>query len=768
MAEKRSLDFGWLFHEGDIHQPPAADKANSYLTAKTEHMLTGPASLHYHPRTASCLESWQDVDLPHDYIIAQRPTPQHNNALGYFHYRNAWYRHIFTIPAEDEGKRLVLRFEGVATHATIYLNGCLIARSFTGYTPFEADISALALYGSENLLAVYVETGDHEGWWYEGAGIYRHVWLIVSQPVAVDSYGIWVNPAKEGDSWRLPAEITLRNDGETEADVRVYCQTIDETGRTAADFEITALLPPGQCTVVKGETKITGPKIWDILSPHLYTFRATVFVAGQQTDCAETRFGFRTLGWSVEDGFLLNGRRVQLQGVCCHQDYGLTGKAMPDRVHRYRLRRLKEMGANAYRAAHYPPAEASMDAMDELGILCMDEVRWFSTSQEALEQLEILIKRDRNHPSVVIWSLGNEEPLHAEARGERIARKMASVVRRMDPTRPITTAVCHDPANAPVHNVCDMLGINYNWPVVDKLHANFPDKPVVYAECCAVGTTRGWYLPDDPGRGYLTAYDHPTGMFVVDREDTWKGIMARPWITGGFQWAGIEHRGETYWPRLCSQSGALDLFLQPKDAYYQNMSHWTGAPMIHLLPHWNLPGREGEEIQVWAYTNCAEAELFLNGVSQGRQSIEEYGHGCWTVPYTPGEIRAIGYLDGKEVAEDQRQTTGAPVSLHLRLEDGDLRADGQDMAILTCWCEDAEGRFVPDASPMVHFNTNDLGVIVGTGSDVCDHTPVPSRDRKMRAGLISVAVRCGKTPGTLRVYANSPGLKAVRLDIPLT
>ncbi len=766
MREKLLFDFGWSFHDGDVDGGIPLVKGYHYNHAKTERALGEPAAVNYGEFADKRLERWERVDLPHDYIIRQAPQPENPDSLGYFDYHNAWYRKQFRLEESDRGRRIVLFFEGVAVHATVYVNGCLMAHNFCGYTSFEVDITDVARYGADNTVAVYVEAQDHEGWWYEGAGIYRHVWLIKTESVSVDLWGVWVNPIKgEGSTWKVPVETTLRNDDLTEREIEVVSSVIDAAGNSVASVSGTISVAAKDKSVLKQEMSVENPALWDVESPCLYTLVTRLKQSGTEIDQLETRFGFRTIRFDPQHGFFLNDRHVKIQGVCCHQDYGLTGKAMPDRVHRYRLRRLREMGANGYRCSHYPPAEATMDALDELGFLVMDETRWFESTKEGLEQLEMMVKRDRNRPSVILWSIGNEEPLHQFEQGKRIADTMTAVVKRLDKTRPITSAVSHNPAEAEVMKALEVIGINYNLDAFDRLHEKFPEKPIVSSECCAVGTTRGWYLDDNPERGYLSAYDHGVGWFANNREKTWKFMMAREWVAGGYQWAGIEHRGETLWPRLCSQSGALDLFLQPKDAYYENQSHWTEKPMIHLLPHWNLAGREGEEVAVWAYTNCEEAELFKDGKSLGTVKVEKYGHAEWKVPYEPGELRVEARNGGNLVAEDRVKTSGPAAALKLRLEDGNVLATGEDVAILTCWCEDEEGNPVPDASPMIHFDTNDLGKIIGTGSDVCDHTPVPSLDRKMRAGLCSVVIKVFDKPGILRVYAKAEGLIPARLDI---
>ncbi|MBQ4606871.1 MAG: DUF4982 domain-containing protein, partial [Clostridia bacterium] len=375
--------------------------------------------------------------------------------------------------------------------------------------------------------------------------------------------------------------------------------------------------------------------------------------------------------------------------------------------------------------------------------------------------------RDRNHPCVFFWSIGNEEPVFTKEQGRRIAKAMMAQVRNLDDTRPVTAA-CDRPDNALVYDDFDVIGINYGLQHYEKVHEKFPDKAIFSSENCATGTTRGWYFDDDPTQGYINAMDKDTNSWFRSRKDTWQFIMEREWVMGGYQWIGFEHRGETVWPRLCSQSGAVDLFLQKKDAFWQNQSYWTDKPMIHLLPHWNHSGREGEILPVRAYTNCDRAELYVNGVSAGVLDLEKYGYAEWKVPYTPGKIEVIGYTNGMEACRDSHETTGKPARLKLIHENpDDCSANGQDIALFTCVVLDDTGCEIPDGAVMVRFTCNALGKIVGTGSDISDHTPLSSRDRQMRAGRISIAVRLGKTHGTLRLYAENPYLETGSVSIEI-
>ena len=409
-----------------------------------------------------------------------------------------------------------------------------------------------------------------------------------------------------------------------------------------------------------------------------------------------------------------------------------------------------------------------MDALDEMGFIVMAETRWFESTKEGIEQLEMLIKRDRNRPSVFFWSVGNEEPKFITESGRRISRKLIERIRQLDNSRLIISAVSNDPDVATVYADLDVIGINYNHSKYDIIHKAYPEKMILASECCATGTTRGWYYDDDPQRAYANAIDKDTNAWFIGREHMWKFFRENPWIVGGYQWIAFEHRGECIWPRLCSISGAIDLFLQKKDAFYQNQSLFiSDRPVIHLLPHWNFEGLEGEAIRVVAYTNCHEAELFVNGRSLGRQAIDQPGHAEWMVPYEKGSIRVVGYNDGNAVIEDTRTTTKQPVRLMLKLENEIREANGRDIAVVSCYCVDEDGLEVPDATPYVKFISNSLGKIVGTGSDIADHTSVKEPNRRMRAGRATAAVLVGKKAGTLKLYAEAEGLITGVLSIEL-
>ncbi|MEG0766787.1 MAG: glycoside hydrolase family 2 TIM barrel-domain containing protein, partial [Clostridia bacterium] len=398
MRTKQLCNDSWLFHDGEFSDPVPPYQTMKYFQAKCERATYGPAAVD--PALAYETVSshvWRTVTLPHDYIIEQSPQKQFNHSEGYFDYHNAWYRKHLFLSAEDATRRITLLFEGIATHATVYVNGCLLARNFCGYTSFEVDITDVARFDADNVIAVYVDSSSSfEGWWYQGGGIYRNVWLIKTEKLSVDLWGVQVCPQHLGNEvWDTDVTVTLRNDDLIDQAAAVRLEVLDEAGQCVAQSETSACVPSMAQATVCACLRVTAPKRWDILSPILYTLQTTVLASGAAVDCVRDTFGFRTIALDGQRGFFLNGRSVKLQGVCCHQDYGLTGKVLPDRVAEYRLRLLREMGANAYRTSHYPQGEATMDALDRLGFLVMAETRWFESTDTGMAQLAMLLKRDR-------------------------------------------------------------------------------------------------------------------------------------------------------------------------------------------------------------------------------------------------------------------------------------------------------------------------------------------------------------------------------------
>ncbi len=760
MREKIHFSRDWKFHMGDIKSELPSYKGFAYISAKTERAHIGPACKNYlvstdnfQLNTEHNSQKWETVHLPHDYMLGVPVDRRYNNALGFVKRENAWYRKSFVLTECDRGKRLTLLFEGVATHATVYINGMLMAHNMCGYTAFEVDITDAVKFDAPNVLAVYVNTEQNEGWWYEGGGIYRHVWLIKTDRTAIDLWGIYAKPIRVSDTdWNVELEVTVRNDFDEDKDIRLSAELLDQNNVRVASHEMCGRVEYRDKQVFRSVITLRSPALWSPDSPVQYTAQVTVTRDGEEVDGDRVRFGFRTFELSPDKGLFINGKHYLIKGVCGHATCGLTGKAVPDNLYRYRVKMMKDMGANGYRTTHYPQNEALMDALDENGFIVMNETRWFESTKEGKEQLEMLVKRDRNRPSVFFWSIGNEEPHHTTDEGRRIAASLKAVVKKLDSERPVIVA-SDKPTTATVYDVTDVIGINYCYAAFDETHEKYPDKMIISSECCATGSTRGWYGDVFEIEARLPAYDRDANHYFVSREKTWKAIAARAYIAGCYQWIFMDHKGEAVWPRLCSVSGAFDMFYQKKDAFYQNLSHWSDIPMVHLLPHWNHKGLEGEPIKVFAYTNAERLELFLNGVSLGEQVMEPYGHGEWNVPYEPGTLCVKAYNRGVLVATDERTTTGAPARLKLTLETPELSANGEDIALVTCSVIDADGNEVPDATPKVSFRVEGAGTFHTSGSDNTDHASPFSTSRKMYAGKISVAVRTKPEAGEIKVFA---------------
>ncbi len=770
MRKEIILNNGWIFHKGDIEEPISKYKGFIYCQSKTERKLSGPAAYNYSDRPDQFYgnminpEKWEWIELPHDYVVYQDNDKNENCALGYLHYDNAWYRKHFNMPEGSENKRVLLRFDGIAGKSTVYLNGCLMYHNFSSYNTFEIDISDYVYYDKENVIAVYVNTDGFEGWWYQGGGIYRDVHLTVTEPVAIDLWGVYAPCKKLDDNyWQIDFETTVVNTDYENKKVTLESRVIGADGSVLAVGTGEGTVGLRDKGVIKYSTEVNNPLLWDCDNPNLYTVKTVLKLNGEETDKNTTRIGFRTVEISADKGLLLNGKLTFINGVCAHQDFGLTGLAVPSNIAKYKVSLMKEMGANGYRTSHYQQTESYMDAFDEQGLLVMDEARWFGSTKEAIEQLESLIKRDRNRPSVIMWSTSNEEPFHITDIGKRLHKAIAAQIKKFDYTRPITAAEDRTPDKSTIYDECDIVGINYNLKLYDTVHEMCPEKPIFASECCATGSVRDWNFDSDTS-GRIRDKDVDSNEWFLGREKTYKFLRERSYVFGCYQWAAVEHRGEAAWPRICSVSGALDLFLQKKGAFYQNKSHWTKEPMAHIVPHWNFKGLEGEEIPVTVYTNCEELELFLNGRSLGKKEIEKYGHGEWSVKYCPGTLEVKGYIGGKEVCCDKRITTGKPAALKLT-QDNDFTANGSDIALFTCECVDENGLVVPDAAEYVRFSISSPAKIIGTGSDICDHNNVADTERKMYMGKIRIAVKPQKGQNNFTLTAMSDNCGLCRIVI---
>ncbi len=774
MRKTISLNLGWLFHKGDIIQPRPTEKSPVYTQSKIERKLTGPAAWGYsdgqnpdfqQQGVAIKAEGWENVNLPHDYVILGEFNEKYNSAHGYLKYENAWYRKHFKVGEEARGKRITLQFGGIAGQSTIYLNGCLMKHNFSTYNSFEIDISNNVYFDKDNVIAVYTNTEEFEGWWYQGSGIYRDVKLVITEPFCIDLYGVYAPYKKlKGSDWQIDFETSVINDSYEDADLKAVSEVLDKEGKPVISATGEIHLPLREKGIIHYCAVITNPFLWDTENPYLYTLKTTLYKGETPVDENYTRIGFRTVELDPKKGMFLNGKHIKINGVCCHQDFGLSGLAITDNVARYKVKLLKEMGANGFRTAHYQHCDATMDALDEMGFIVMNEARWFETSDEAISQLTTLVKRDRNRPSVVFWSTGNEERAHITDVGERVHKALYQVIYKLDKTRFILTAQDREPLNSTVYKDCDVIGINYNLNAYEELHKKYPDKPILASECSASGTSRDWCFGDTLGRA--AAYDKDANDYFLGKEKTHLFIAEKDWVLGLYQWVAVDHRGEAVWPALSSKSGSFDLFLQKKGGFYLNKACWSKTPTVHILPHWNFKGLEDELINVTVYSNCQEVELFLNGNSLGRKQGGDRYSLRWDVPYTPGNLTVKAYNGGVLVAEDRKFTTENGEKLFLK-QDLTCKAAGSEIALFTCSVLDKNGNPVPTAANEVEFFATGSATVVATGSDPCDHNAITSTKRRMYMGKITVAVKPNPGAKEFELYAKCDGLGFAKIKVEL-
>ena len=724
--ERLLLDFGWRFHLGN-------EWGSGQNLAKAGAGL-GPAGVAYSDAT------WRRIDLPHDWAVELPFDPAADGshgfkALGEGFPQNSigWYRRAFELPAADAGRRLWLEFDGVFRDTTVFVNGWFVGHHESGYSSFRYDITDVANCGGKNVVAVRVDASQSEGWFYEGAGIYRHVWLVKTAPLALAPDGVFVYSRFKDNVPAGPAELhlqaTLLNAGSAPADATVTWEVSAPDGQVVASAAQSASVAGATTLEVDQTAKVESPVLWSPETPHLYHLATTVASGGQVVDRLETEFGIRTVGFDANRGFLLNGAPYLLKGTCNHQDHAGVGAALPDRLQYFRIAKLKEMGTNAYRTAHNSPTPELLEACDRLGMLVMDENRLLGSDALHLKWFGEQVRRDRNHPSVAIWSLANEEfSVQGTPSGKRTAATMQALVKRLDPTRPVTYNSTAGNEFPGINEIIEVRGWSYRIGVdrMDAYHAAHPQQPNVGSEQGSTTGTRGIYA-NDRTRGYVSAYDDNFETWSNTAEQWWSFFAPRPWLSGGFVWTGFDYRGEPTpygWPCINSHFGILDTCGFPKDNYWYYQSWWTAQPVLHLLPHWNWAGQEGQDIDVRALSNCDEVELFLNGRSLGRKVMPRNSELKWKVPYAPGTLSARGYQGGRAVAETARETTGAPASVQLAPDRTVIAADGEDLAVITVSVADPQGRIVPVAANAISFTLEGPGRILGVGNgDPSCHEP---------------------------------------------
>ncbi len=790
--KKILFDDNWKFYNGD---PGPRDPAEGWGGAKAGAYDFGAAK-------ASLDDlNWRTVNLPHDFVVEgdytknsgeenMRAIPEMESidsrhfAGGCLEPGVAWYRKRFTLDASEDVGRVLIHFDGVYRDSDLYLNQYYIGTHVSGYTGFYYDITDFLNIGGENVLAIRVDATGREGWWYEGGGIYRHVWLEFTDSVRFVKDGIFVasevNLNDKSAAVSVSAEI--ENKLTDAADVSVNAEIFDANGVLVKSFSHGAAIEAWDCAKVTLNSELSDITLWDIDNPYLYSAKVRLYSKDRLLDEEEISFGIRKAEFDAERGFLLNGRRVVIKGVCCHHDHAGVGIAVPDEVHRYRLARIKSMGANAFRSAHYAAPKQVLDLCDRMGILVFDETRRMSSAPEDIKCLRDTVRSGRNHPSVILWGIGNEE-IFAQHKPEmkRIMASMIAEVRKQDPTRSVTSAVVcwdgvkrYDDAHMffGITNKLDVMGFNYCKTAWDDYHRRYPNQPVIVTEESSNSWTRGCYSTDENKSQYY-AYDPENEAKCrsgkkADRfnmgEDAWKYVAERDYLAGLFIWTGIDYRGEPTplaYPSVYTQFGVMDYCAFPKDNFYYYRSWWQTEPVLHLFPHWNYPDKRGVKLPVYCYSNLDEVELFVNGKSYGRKEMDKNWYLNWdNVIYEPGELKAIGYKKGVAALTETVRTTGAPAAVKAEVY-GD-NAETDKVIIINIDITDSDGRTVPTADNLLSFEVCG-GEFIGAGNgNPGDHDSDKLPVRRAFNGKCQLLVR---RTGRVSVKITSPGISGCVVEL---
>ena len=776
---KVDFDRDWKFYYGD---PPVNIRKNhsgAYYASKAGYQFS-PAAKDFDD------SEWFDVTLPHDYIVGTPFAEENNISHGAHAQENGWYRKTFVLPKEWEGKQIFLSFEGISVASVIYCNGSIMARHNNGYIEANIDVTDRVYFGdAPNNITVFVDGKSMGGWWYEGAGIYRHARLYVKETLHIAHNGVYVCPELIGtteNDFVTNIEVSLENiayvDRDAVARVRLFDGDIP-IGESVKAVSVAA----SDTSVCRHSLQVLAPRRWDIDDPYLYRAEVAVLDSeGNELDSVSVNYGYRTVAADAKRGIILNGRPVKIKGVCNHQDHAGVGIAVPDAIQDYRIRAMKEMGANAYRAAHNPPAKEILDACDRYGILVMDEHRRFEASREELFYLETMVLRDRNHPSIVFWSLFNEEPLQNTPEGAAIFRRQRTHVEKLDRSRLILGAMNGSAEGAGQY--MDAVGINYGLHTTTAAHEKYPHLPILGTENCSTLATRGGLETSPRGKiksGNPVGYeDDPHIMSDYDEEfppwgstvrECWRYTREREWHGGMFIWTGFDYRGEPTpfaYPSVSSQFGLLDTCGFPKNAYYFTKACYTDKPMLHIAPHWNFG--LGDIVRVMTITNCDEVELFLNGRSLGRRQNDVTEQNEWQVSFEPGVLFAVGYRDGEEVISAERRTAGRAAAIMLTADRSVLRGTGSDATTARVCLVDENGYVLPTANDHVRFSITG-GRILGTGNgnpNSHEDDTKPCRDLFAGHAAAIIAADALGVDGVLTLTASVEGLDDAVLSIPVT
>ena len=779
VRETIRLDEGWKFAFGNASDPAkdfgCGTEYFNYLTKANSIHNEGPYSAKFDD------SKWEEVRVPHDWVTTLPYAPEASHSHGYktvgYKYPETsvgWYRKMLPIAKDDLGKRILIQFDGIFRNARVWFNGFYMGTEPSGYATQVYDVTEYVNYGGDNLICVRADATLEEGWFYEGAGIYRDAWLIKAGTVSVAPFGTFVYADLKApyDQAVVHIDTEVHNNTLETQFCQIEQRLLDADGKEVGKATAATLdLQGKQTSGCKQQLTFNNPHLWSTTGPYLYQVETTIKVNGLVTDVYITTTGFREVAFDADKGFLLNGKPMELKGVNLHQDHAGVGAAIPDALQAWRIQQLKQFGCNAYRASHNPMTPALLDICDREGILVIDENRLTGINTEHLRLLENMIKRDRNHPSVILWSDGNEEwGIENTVQGTRIAAAMREYTRLLDPTRHSTIA---NAGGGEMIKGLDVVGFNYIMQNdVDNRKKNHPTWKIVGTEETTGCGTRGVYFnsPDQPG--HMVAMNRDTTHHHIENviERGWQFYADRPWAAGLFYWTGFDYRGEPNplsYPATDSEFGILDYCGFWKDEAWYLKSWWTEEPTLHIFPHWNLQGHEGEEIELWAYSNCDEIELIVNGKKLGRQAMPKNGHLKWKATYQPGKVVAVGYKNGKQILTETIETTKPADKIIVKSNRPTITSDGRDVAVVTIEIQDAKGRFVPDACPMLTFRLEGNGRIIGAGNGDpsylgADH-PKDKDCKEFRIpafnGLAQVLIQSNRDAGNILLKCNSNGLK---------
>jgi len=741
---------------------------------------------------------WRDLDLPHDWGIEGPFTQEVGFKGGYLPYPGVgWYRKSFTV--QQDTRNLMIEFDGIMRNSKVWLNGEYLGGWPYGYTSFTLDLTDKINRNGENLLAVRVENQDSSSRWYPGSGIYRNVWLTFTGPVHVAHLGTFITASEILDnSAEIKVSTTLKNSDNVMARVELSTSILDEHGQVLTTVKQRDIhVDPGQETEISQQLEVENPRLWDINDPYLYQARTRVIQEGKTLDTYRTPFGIRYFHFDPDKGFFLNGRHVKLNGVNLHHDLGPLGAAVNRRATERQLEIMKEMGVNAIRCAHNPPSPEQLELCDRMGILVIDETFdewsvakyavpnayniWFK--QWAEKDTRALLKRDRNHPSIIMWSIGNEIPDLDTETGKRHAKLLSDICREMDPTRPVNAGIhLTTQFDQTLERCFDVFGMNYWQDRYEKMHREYPNIPLLSTESSATLSSRGEYhFPvEEIYRGYhhaskqISSYDLVNTGFGALPDVEFR-LQEAPWMAGQFVWSGFDYHGEPdpyeegYFPAHSSYFGIVDMCGFKKDRFYLYQSQWIDEPMVHLLPHWTWVGREGEITPVYIYSNCPEVELFVNGKSKGRKKKEPglYRYIWDDVMYHPGGIKAVGLnTSGEVLCEKEILTAGPPGRLELIPDRATILSDGIDLSFITVKITDSEGNICPEADNLIHFSIEGDGALacVGNGNPACIESYMEKK-RSAFHGMCLLVIKSTINPGVVKITATSGDLEAATITI---